>query len=109
MNSSQESNVTDSSSLNATKLIHDINVFSASDDSTSKMNLSRESDAFLDTTLNNFLKSALLCGMFILQASGPASAASDFDGGLQSNSFFGDLSDITTGFTSVRIISLFCK
>lgn len=86
-----------------------MNGFSASDNSTSKKTILRESDPVLDTTLNSFLKSALLCGIFILQGTGQAAAASDLDSGLQSNSFFGDLSDITTGFTSVRIISLFCN
>ncbi|KAK1377138.1 GDT1-like protein 1, chloroplastic [Heracleum sosnowskyi] len=104
-----DSDDTDSSSISATKLIYDINGFSASDDSTLKMNLSRESDPFLDTKLHNFLKTAVLCGIFILQATGQAASASDFDSGLQSNSFFGDLSDITTGFTSAFLLIFFSE
>ncbi|XP_017232037.1 GDT1-like protein 1, chloroplastic [Daucus carota subsp. sativus] len=103
-----ESTVTNSSSHNATKLIHDMNGC-ASDNIASEMNSWRESDPFLDTSLNSFLKSALLCGIFILQATGQAAAASDFDSGLQSNSFFGDVSDITTGFTSAFLLIFFSE
>lgn len=85
---------------------------SASDNSTSTIKSIKESCIYadapvLDISFNSYLKFALLCGFFILQGTGQAAAGSDFDSGIQSNSFFGDLSDISTGFTSVRISSLF--
>ncbi|PKI56878.1 hypothetical protein CRG98_022707, partial [Punica granatum] len=52
------------------------------------------------------LKFSTLVGFLALQGSGPAIASSDIASGLQSLPFLGDLGDISTGFTSVRKISL---
>jgi len=62
--------------------------------------------AGLDTSVQQLLKFAFLFGSLTLQETEQALAASDFVNQFQSTSFFGDLSDISTGFASVRKISL---
>ena len=61
---------------------------------------------FSDNSVGHFLKIMMLSGCLILQGSQPAVAASDFSSGLLSNPYFSDLGDISTGFASVRKISL---
>lgn len=57
-------------------------------------------------SLHGYLKFVLLFGLFTLEGTQQAVAGSDFTSGLQSMPFLGDLGDISTGFASVRIISL---
>lgn len=59
-----------------------------------------------DNSSAGLLKFMLLFGLLTLQESYPAAAASDFASGLSSVPILGDFSDITTGFASVRKISL---
>ena len=64
------------------------------------------------TTASNFmsyqshLKLMMLCGFFTLQGAQQAVASSDIASQLSSISFLGDTGDISTGFASVREISL---
>ena len=60
----------------------------------------------LDYSFHRYLKFGLLCGLFTLEGTRQAVAVADFTGGLQSLSFLGDLGDISSGFASVRKISL---
>lgn len=57
-------------------------------------------------SFSNLLKFSTLFGFLALQGSEPAIASSDIASGLQSLPFLGDLGDISTGFASVRKISL---
>lgn len=59
-----------------------------------------------DTSFGSSLKFAMLIGLFTLQGSQQAIASTDFSTGLQSLPFLGDFGDISTGFASVRKISL---
>lgn len=52
------------------------------------------------------LKFMLFSAFFALQDAFPAVAASDFATGLNSIPIFGDVGDLSTGFASVRKISL---
>lgn len=52
------------------------------------------------------LKLGLLFGLFTFQGPQHAMASSDFASGILSIPFIGDLGDISTGFASVRKISL---
>lgn len=61
---------------------------------------------FSDNSVGPFLKIMALFGCLTLQGSQPAVAASDFASGLLSNPYFADLGDLSTGFASVRKISL---
>lgn len=58
------------------------------------------------SALYGYLKFVLLFGLFTLEGTQQAVAGSDFTSGLQSMPFLGDLGDISTGFASVRKISL---
>lgn len=76
-----------------------------------KKNSGRESEKaidflFSDNSADHCLKLMLLFGFLTLQGSQPAVAASDFASGLLSSPYFADLGDISTGFASVRKISL---
>lgn len=76
-----------------------------------KKNSGRESGKaidflFSDNSADHCLKHMLLFGFLTLQGSQPAVAASDFASGLLSSPYFADLGDISTGFASVRKISL---
>jgi hypothetical protein len=53
-----------------------------------------------------FLKFLLIFGYLTLQGSRPAVAGTDISTALQSIPYLGDLGDISTGFASVRRISL---
>lgn len=59
-----------------------------------------------DHSFGGIMKFLLMFGFLTLQGSQPAVAASDIASGLQSIPFLGDLGDISTGFASVRKISL---
>ena len=54
-----------------------------------------------------FLKFLLIFGYLTLQGSRPAVAGTDISIALQSIPYLGDLGDISTGFASVRRISLY--
>lgn len=56
--------------------------------------------------MGGLLKFMLVFGFLTLQDSQQAIAGSDFASGLPLNSYLGDLGDISTGFASVRKISL---
>lgn len=58
------------------------------------------------SSLHGYLKFILLFGLFTVGGTQQAVASSDFTSGLQSMPFLGDLGDISTGFASVRKISL---
>lgn len=55
---------------------------------------------------SHFWKAVMLCGFLALQGSEPAFAVSDLASGLPSIPFLGNLGDLSTGFASVRKISL---
>lgn len=68
---------------------------------------SKDSDiADSATSYDSFLKFMLLFGYLTLQGSQSAVAGTEISSGLQSTPFLGDLGDISTGFASVRRISL---
>lgn len=60
----------------------------------------------IDASLNTCLKFMLFFGILTFQDAQNALAGSDVTSLMQSSSFFGDLSDLSTGFASVNIISL---
>ncbi|KAL8150401.1 hypothetical protein V2J09_020209 [Rumex salicifolius] len=60
-------------------------------------------------SLSDIMKFSLLFGTFSLQAAQPALAAADFAGNLQLADFFGDLSDISTGFASAFLLIFFSE
>ena len=62
--------------------------------------------AVSNTFFHNVLKFIVLSGLLTFQGSQPAVALSDIASGLQSIPSVGDLGDISTGFASVRKISL---
>lgn len=62
--------------------------------------------AVSNTLFNNLLKFMVIFGFLTFQGSQPAGALSDVASGLQSIPYVGDLGDISTGFASVRKISL---
>ena len=62
--------------------------------------------AVSNTLIKNVLKFMVLFGLLTFQGSQPAVALSDIASGLQSIPYVGDLGDISTGFASVRKISL---
>lgn len=79
--------------------------------STSLATRRRKKTSFLDfqdsiMPVQNQLKFMILCGLFTLQGTPQALAGSDIVHQLQSIVSLGDLDDISTGFASVRIISL---
>lgn len=99
----------------ATKLTHNVEDWecSTSNKSYSRYKLTPKTslpfkDFSLDnTSWNSCLKFMLFCGILSLQDSQNAFAVgSDVANLMQSNSFFGDLSDLSTGFASVSIINL---
>lgn len=107
----QELRVLGSGSSNATKLMHNMDDCSISEESTFLNKSTRKNHIpavvpVLDYSFHSYLKFGLLCGLFTLEGTRQAVAGADFTGGLQSVSFFGDLSDISSGFASVRKISL---
>jgi hypothetical protein len=59
-----------------------------------------------DNSFGGIMKFLLMFGFLTLQGSQPAVAVSDIASGLQSIPYLGDLGDISTGFASVRKISL---
>lgn len=59
-----------------------------------------------DHSVAGTMKFLLMFGLLTLQGSQPAVALSDIASGLQSVPYLGDLGDISTGFASVRKISL---
>lgn len=61
---------------------------------------------FVDNSAGRFLKALLLFGFLTLQGSQPALAGLDITSRLQSIPYLSDLGDISTGFASVRKISL---
>lgn len=74
-------------------------------------NIKKESEKaidflFADNLVGHYLNFMLLFGFLALQGTQPAVAASDFASGLLSSPYFADLGDISTGFASVRKISL---
>ena len=94
----------------ATKLTNYVDYNDVLDESPSKKKLRRN---FVDgdvpvsnTSFRSYLKFFLLFGLLTLEGTQQAIAGSDFASGLQSISFLGDLGDISTGFASVRKISL---
>lgn len=93
------------------QLLHNVDDFGFSDKSPAKINYKRENHTtrsipVLDTSMGGLLKFMLVFGFLTLQDSQQAVAGSDFASGLQLNSYLGDLGDISTGFVSVRKISL---
>lgn len=94
----------------ATKLTNYVDYNDVLDESPSKKKLRRN---FVDgdvpvsnTSFRSYLKFFLLFKLLNFEGTQPALAGSDFSSGLQSISFLGDLSNISTGFASVRKISL---
>jgi hypothetical protein len=80
-------------------------------ESLEKNNSRRECHIATDIVASNdsfggIMKFLLAFGFLTLQGSQPALAVSDIASGLQSIPYLGDLGDISTGFASVRIISL---
>uniref|UniRef100_A0A7C9E7Z8 GDT1 family protein n=1 Tax=Opuntia streptacantha TaxID=393608 RepID=A0A7C9E7Z8_OPUST len=65
--------------------------------------------AGLDTSVQQLFKFAFLFGSLTLQETEQALAASDFVNQFQSTSFFGDLSDISTGFASAFLLIFFSE
>ncbi|RVX04223.1 GDT1-like protein 1, chloroplastic [Vitis vinifera] len=93
------------------QLLHNVDDFGFSDKSPAKINYKRENHTtrsipVLDTSMGGLLKFMLVFGFLTLQDSQQAVAGSDFASGLQLNSYLGNLGDISTGFVSVRKISL---
>ncbi|XWS48857.1 hypothetical protein CRYUN_Cryun13aG0112700 [Craigia yunnanensis] len=71
-----------------------------------KENYRAKNLAVSNTLFSNLLKFMVLFGLLTFQGSQPAVALSDIACGLQSIPYVGDLGDISTGFASVRKISL---
>jgi hypothetical protein len=73
-----------------------------------KKKSSRENHTVASAPSNGgFLKILLIFGYLTLQGSRPAVAGTDISTALQSIPYLGDLGDISTGFASVRRISLY--
>lgn len=92
-------------------LYKDRYVFGASDLSTSNQCTPDETVTAMDISTSfkstlQLLKFVFLLGILTVQGAEKASATSNIMDNLQSANFFGDLSDISTGFASVRKISL---
>lgn len=97
--------------LKAANVLKDLHDFGASYPSTLNMcradGIAASVDiSSLDKRTQQLLKFVFLFGILTFQGVQNASATSSFMDNLQSDNFFGDLSDISTGFTSVRKISL---
>ncbi|KAI3727685.1 hypothetical protein L6452_16303 [Arctium lappa] len=75
---------------------------------TAKMSLPSK-DLSIDTAWNSYLKFMLFFGILTLQDAQSALASSDVANLLQSSSFFGDLSDISTGFASAFLLIFFSE
>lgn len=63
----------------------------------------QENSGFSLSDIYNGIKFAALCGLLAFQGSPYAVAEMEFTGGIQAMSYLGDLSDLSTGFASVRI------
>ena len=92
-------------------LLCNVDDFGFSDKSSAKSTCKRENHTIrnipaLDTSMGGLLKFMLIFGFLTLQDSHQAVAGSDFSSGLQLNSYLGDLGGSSTGFASVRKISL---
>lgn len=77
----------------------------AKNNSRRKCHIATDILASIDS-FGGIMKFLLVFGFLTLQGSQPALAVSDITSGLQSIPYLGDLGDISTGFASVRIISL---
>lgn len=76
--------------------------------SLAKYNSTREYQTAASTkSYGDWLKFVLLFGYLTLQGSHQALAGTDFASGFQSIPYLGDFGDISTGFASVRRISLY--
>lgn len=71
-----------------------------------KKNCHMDGETMAHNSFSHFWKAILLFGFLALQGSEPAFAISDLASGLPSIPFLGDLGDLSTGFASVRKISL---
>ncbi|KAJ9549851.1 hypothetical protein OSB04_022394 [Centaurea solstitialis] len=99
-----------------TKLAHNVEDWecSTSGKSNSRNKLIAKSsfptkDLSIDTSWDSHLKFLLFFGILTLQDAQSALAGSDVDSLLQSSSFFGDLSDISTGFASAFLLIFFSE
>ncbi|XP_023738491.1 GDT1-like protein 1, chloroplastic [Lactuca sativa] len=116
--SKSQMNVLHSDDEDATKLTHNVEDWecSTSNKSYSRYKLTPKTslpfkDFSLDnTSWNSCLKFMLFCGILSLQDSQNAFAVgSDVANLMQSNSFFGDLSDLSTGFASAFLLIFFSE
>lgn len=93
------------------QLLHNLGDYGFSYKSYAKNNCKRENHTtrcipVIDASVVGLLKFMLVFGFLTLQDSQWALAGSDFASGLQLNSYLGDPDSISTGFASVRKISL---
>ena len=106
----QEFRFLNGNACKATKLTKYVEDNDILDESPSKkklrMNFIQGDVPVSNTSFRGYLKFFLLFGLLTLEGTQQAIAGSDFASGLQSISFLGDLGDISTGFASVRKISL---
>ncbi|XP_057521648.1 GDT1-like protein 1, chloroplastic isoform X3 [Amaranthus tricolor] len=100
--------------LKAANMLKDVHDFGASYPST--LNMCRADDivaamdtSSLDKRTQQLLKFVFLFGILTFQGVQNASATSSFMDNLQSDNFFGDLSDISTGFTSAFLLIFFSE
>lgn len=105
-----------SNSDDATKLTHSLEdyEYSTSNKAYSRYKLIPKTsppfkDLSIDTSLNIYLKFMLFFGILTFQDAQNALAGSDVANLMQSSSFFGDLSDLSTGFASAFLLIFFSE
>ncbi|XP_071693292.1 protein PAM71, chloroplastic isoform X2 [Rutidosis leptorrhynchoides] len=78
-------------------------------DGDNAIKLTRNSENWECSTSENYLKFMLFFGIFAFQDAQNALAGSDVASLVQSNSFFGDFSDLSTGFASAFLLIFFSE
>ncbi|KAI3812895.1 hypothetical protein L1987_17608 [Smallanthus sonchifolius] len=109
-------NVLHSDGDDATQLVHDMDDWecSTSEKLYSRNNMTPKTklpfeNLSIDSSWNNYLKFMLFFGILTLQDAENALAGSDATSVMQFSSFFGDLSDLSTGFASAFLLIFFSE